>query len=72
MPSPAVYERELPRFKAISAVSCSVVSDSKTAHGPQAPLEYMEFSKYEHWIGLPFTSPGDLSNPEIEPRSLAL
>ena len=26
----------------------------------------------EYWRGLPFPSPGDLSDPGIEPRSLAL
>ena len=31
----------------------------------------MEFSKKEYWNGLPFPSPGDLLNPDIEPRSLA-
>ena len=37
----------------------------------QAPLS-MEFSRQEYWSGLPFPSLGDLSNPEIEPRSPAL
>ena len=32
----------------------------------------MGFSRQEYWSGLPFFSPGDLLNPEIEPRSLAL
>ena len=35
----------------------------------QAPLS-MEFSRQEYWSGLPFTSPGDLPNPGIEPASL--
>ena len=29
----------------------------------------MEFSRPEYWSGFPFTSPGDLPNPGIEPRS---
>ena len=29
----------------------------------------MGFSRQEYWNGLPFTSPGDLLNPGIEPRS---
>ena len=37
----------------------------------QAPL-FMEFSRQEYWNGLPFPSPGDLPNPGIKPRSLAL
>ena len=32
----------------------------------------MGFSRQEYWSGLPFPSPGDLANPEIEPGSLAL
>ena len=37
----------------------------------QAPLS-MGFSRQEYWSGLPFSSPGDLSNPGIGPRSPAL
>ena len=37
----------------------------------QAPLS-MAFSRQEYWRGLPFPSPGDLSNPGIKPRSPAL
>ena len=51
----------------------SVVSDSATpwtvAH--QAPLS-MGFPRQEYWSRLPFPSPGDLSNPGIEPASPAL
>ena len=54
-------------------LSLSVVSNSVTlwtaAH--QAPLS-MGFSRQEYWGGLPFPSPGDLPNPEIEPGSPAL
>ena len=32
----------------------------------------MGFSRQEYWSGLPFSPPGDLSNPGIEPRSPAL
>ena len=32
----------------------------------------MEFSRQEYWSGLPFPSPGDLPDPEIEPGSPAL
>ena len=34
----------------------------------QAPL-YMKFSRQEYWSGLPFPSPGDLSDLRIEPGS---
>ena len=37
----------------------------------QAPLS-MGFSRQQYWNGLPFPSPGDLPNPEIEPGSPAL
>ena len=37
----------------------------------QAPLS-MGFSRPEYWSGLPFPSPGDLSNPGVEPGSPAL
>ena len=32
----------------------------------------MEFSRQEYWSGLPFSSPGDLSDPGIEPGSPAV
>ena len=31
----------------------------------------MGFSRQEYWSGLPFPSPGELPDPEIEPRSPA-
>ena len=34
----------------------------------QAPLS-VGFSKQEYWSGLPFSLPGDLSNPGIKPAS---
>jgi len=36
----------------------------------QASLS-MRFPRQEYWSGLPFSSPGDLPNPGIEPWSLA-
>ena len=36
------------------------------------PPVSMEFSRQEYWGELPFPSPGDLPNPGIKPRSLAL
>ena len=35
----------------------------------QAPLS-MGFSRQKYWGGLPFPTPGDLSNPGIKPMSL--
>ena len=37
----------------------------------QAPLS-TEFSRQDHWSGLPFPFPGDLPDPGIKPRSPAL
>ena len=52
-------------------LGCSVVSDSVTpwtvAH--QTSLS-MGFSRQEYWSELPFPTPGDLPNPEMEPVSL--
>ena len=47
------------------AQSCLILCD---------PMDYksMEFFRPEYWSGQPFPSPGDLSNPEIEPESSAL
>ena len=54
-------------------VSHSVMFNSATprtaAH--QVPLS-MGFSRQEYWSRLPFPSPGDLPDPQIEPRSIAL
>ncbi|ELR50284.1 hypothetical protein M91_01266, partial [Bos mutus] len=35
----------------------------------QAPLS-IESSRQEYWSGVPFPTPGDLSNPGIKPVSL--
>jgi len=35
-------------------------------------LLFMEFSRQEYWSRLPCPSPGDLPDPEIEPRSPSL
>ena len=54
-------------------VSHSVASDSFATPwtvARQAPLS-MEFSRQEHWSGLPFPFPGDHPDPGIKPRSPA-
>ena len=50
-------------FSRWESESGSVVSDSLRSHGLYSP---------EYWSGEPFPSPGDLPNPGIESRSLAL
>ena len=55
-------------------LSRSVVSDSFQHHwtvSQQASLS-MEVPREEYWSGVLFPPPGDLPNPGIEPRSLAL
>ena len=56
------------RVKSLNLVRLFVTPWS-VAH--QAPLS-MGFSKQEYWSGLPFPSPGDLSDPGIEPGSPTL
>ena len=46
------------------------MSNSLQPH-EQAPL-FMGFSRQEYWRGLPFSSPGDLPDPGIEPSSPTL
>ena len=41
------------------------------AHQAPPSTEGGGFSKQEYWSGLPFPSPGDLSDPGIEPGSPA-
>ena len=53
------------KVKVLVAQSClSILTPWTVAH--QALLS-MEFSRQEYWSGLPFPSPGDLSNPGIKP-----
>ena len=52
--------------------ACSVAQLCPTICDPvdcsrRAPLS-MRFPRQEHWSGLPFPSPGDLSNPGMEPE----
>ena len=54
----------------VCARACTQSANSETPWtvACQAPLP-MEFSRQEYWSGLPFPSPGDLSNPGIKPTS---
>ena len=53
------------------AKSCPTLGNPMGYIACQAPLS-MEFSRQEYWSRLPFPSPGDLPNPEIEFISPAL
>ena len=56
------------RKKVLVTQSCLFVISWTIGH--QVPLS-MEFSRQEYWNGLPFPSPGDLSDSGIKPRSTA-
>ena len=57
-------------FVVLVAKSCPTLVTPWTV-ACQAPLS-VGFSEQEYWSGLPFSSPGDLPDPGIEPRSPAL
>ena len=48
--------------------SCDIIRQ-KEGTDPGAVLFDMGFSQQEYWSGLPFSPPGDLPNPGIEPTS---
>ena len=52
-------------FITVVSQSCPALA-SPCSH--QVPLS-IEFSRQEHWSGLPFPSPGDLPDPGIKPGS---
>ena len=54
-------------MKVLVTEPCSTLSTPWTV-ARQAPLS-MGFFQQEYWNGLPFPSPGDLSDPGIEPLS---
>ena len=58
-----VCERELLNSVQLFVTPCMVAC--------QAPLS-MEISRQEYWSGLPFPSPVDFPDPQIELRSLVL
>jgi len=57
-------------MKVIVAQLCPTVCDPMIV-ALKVPL-FMEFSMQEYCTGLPFSSPGDLPDPGIEPGSPAL
>ena len=57
-------------FLNFPSVSRSVMPDSATPWtAAHLTPPFMRFSRQGYWSGLPFTSPGDLPNPGIEPGS---
>ena len=52
----------------VSVLSCVRLFVTLWAVARQAPLS-MGFPRLEYWSGLPFPSPGDLSDPGIKPAS---
>ena len=69
---PKIWIASLPRKIWVCVFSLSVMSDSFWPHVTHhAPLS-MQVFRQEYWSGLPFPTPGDLSNPGIEPTSSAL
>ena len=65
------FHKHISTYNACMSV-CSVIADALLppwtgAH--QAPKS-MGFSRQGYWSGLPFSYPGDIPNPGIEPTSL--
>ena len=55
----------------VKSLSCVWLFETPWTVAYQAPPS-MGFPRQEYWNGLPFPSPGDLPDPEIEPGSPAL
>ena len=60
---------EIPLLVLLVAKSCPTFATPWTV-ALQAPLS-IGFPREEYWSGLPFLSPGDLSDPGVEPMSPA-
>jgi len=67
---PAMYVWVCVCVSVLVTQSCLTLCDPMDCN-PPGPLS-MEFSRQEHWNGLPFPSPGDLPNPGIKPGPPAL
>jgi len=73
MPLHLLMSKSRKKVKEESEVAqlCPTLCDPMDSSLHQAPPS-MGFSRQEYWSGLPFPSPGNLPNPGIKPRSLAL
>ena len=56
-------------FIVLSHFSCVRLFSTLWTVTPQAPL-FVGFPRQDYWSVLPFSPPGDLSDPGIEPKSL--
>ena len=54
------------------AQSCPTLCDPIDRSPPGSSVHGIKSSRQEYWSGLPFPSPGDLLDPEIEPESPTL
>ena len=66
-----MYGCEYWTIKKVKSLSCVRLLATPWTAAYQAPPS-MGFCRQEYWSGLPFPSPGDLPDPGMEPRSLAL
>ena len=64
------YLRQIVRESEVAQL-CPTLCDPIDCKAYNTPLS-MGFSRQEYWSGLPFSSPEDLPNPGIEPRSPTL
>ena len=58
----------MPKWVMVVTLSCIQLFVNPWTVGCQVPLS-MEFSRQEDWNGLPFPTPGDLTDAGIKPRS---
>ena len=64
-----IFQARIPAAAAAKSLqSCPTLCNPINSSPPGSS---MGFSRQEHWSGLPFPSPGDLSNPGIKPPSPA-
>ena len=57
----------MPKWVMVVTLSCIQLFVNPWTVGCQVPLS-MEFSRQEDWNGLPFPTPGDLTDAGIKPR----